>query len=220
MRFGPAGRVDVLSYGDIQLRPVRKSDRRAWEVVRDRNREWCGPWDPTRPPGSSDGPRSYREMVGALARLARLGEALPWFIWYRVEPGEHTLAGQITVSSIILGSARTAAIGYWIDQRWAGRGLMPTAVAMASDYCFQHLGLHRIEIAIRPENAKSLRVVEKLGYRYEGRRERYLHIDGDWRDHDVFVLTAEELPAGGLVRRYAASREPSPAEPDSTPATG
>ena len=61
--------------------------------------------------------------------------------------------------------------------------------------------LHRIEIAIRPENAKSLRVVEKLSFRPEGLRPRYLHIDGDWRDHLVFALNAEEVPEG-LLRRW------------------
>jgi ribosomal-protein-alanine N-acetyltransferase len=65
--------------------------------------------------------------------------------------------------------------------------------------------LHRIEIAIRPENEKSLRVVEKLGFRPEGLRPRYLHIDGDWRDHLVFALNAEELP-GGMMRRWEGLR--------------
>jgi len=65
------------------------------------------------------------------------------------------------------------------------------------------LRLHRIEIAIRPENANSLAVVRKLGARYEGRRERYMHVDGAWRDHDVFVLTSEEV-TGGVLARYEA----------------
>ena len=74
-------------------------------------------------------------------------------------------------------------------------------LALAVDYCFRSMGLHRIEIAIRPENVRSLRVVEKLGFRPEGLRPRYLHIDGDWRDHLVFALNAEEVPEG-LLRRW------------------
>lgn len=214
MRFGSGGCVDVLSFRDVRLRPARKVDQHAWEQVRRRNRDWCGPWDPTPPPGSADGPRTYVDMVRSLKRLARLGEALPWFVWYRPEPGDYCLAGQVTVSNIVLGSARSASVGYWIDQQWAGRGIMPTAVALASDYCFDQLGLHRVEISIRPENGRSLRVVAKLGFRYEGRRERYLHIDGDWRDHDVFVMTSEERPEGGVLSRYMAQRE-TPATPAS-----
>jgi ribosomal-protein-alanine N-acetyltransferase len=87
-----------------------------------------------------------------------------------------------------------------VDQRLAGRGIIPTAVALAVDYCFRSMGLHRIEIAIRPENVRSLRVVAKLGFRSEGLRPRYLHIDGDWRDHLVFALNAEEVPEGLLPR--------------------
>ena len=111
----------------------------------------------------------------------------------------------MTVSGITLGSACWAQVGYWIDPAWAGRGIIPTAVAMACDYCFDVLKLHRMEIAIRPENTNSLAVVRKLGFRYEGRRERYMHVDGAWRDHDVFVLTAEEAP-GGVLARFDARR--------------
>ena len=82
---------------------------------------------------------------------------------------------------------------------------MPTAVALATDHCFEAVGLHRVEINIRPENAASLRVVEKLGFRYEGIRERYLHIDGHWRDHATYALCAEEVP-GGLLARWKATR--------------
>ena len=92
-------------------------------------------------------------------------------------------AGQVTVNNIVRGSAQFASIGYWIDQRFAGRGVMPLAVAMVIDHCFFLSGLHRIEVAIRPENTNSLRVVEKLGIHECGLAPRYLHIDGDWRDH-------------------------------------
>ena len=85
----------------------------------------------------------------------------------------------------------------------AGRGVMPTAVAMAFDHLVGTVGLHRVEVNIRPENAASRRVVEKLGFREEGLRPRYLHIDGDWRDHVVYALTAEEVP-GGLLARWLA----------------
>jgi ribosomal-protein-alanine N-acetyltransferase len=72
---------------------------------------------------------------------------------------------------------------------------------MATDHCFRVLGLHRMEINIRPENAPSLRVVEKLGFRPECLRPRYLHINGAWADHRSFALTAEEVP-GGLLDRW------------------
>jgi ribosomal-protein-alanine N-acetyltransferase len=67
------------------------------------------------------------------------------------------------------------------------------------------MGLHRVEINIRPENRNSRRVVEKLGFREEGLRPRFLHIDGDWRDHLVYVLTTEEVPRG-VGERWRATR--------------
>jgi [ribosomal protein S5]-alanine N-acetyltransferase len=87
--------------------------------------------------------------------------------------------------------------------------VMPAAVAMACDHCWFGLGLHRMEINVRPENLASRRVAEKLGFREEGLRRRYLHIDGDWRDHLVYVLDAEDVP-GGLHRRWVATRPAPP----------
>ena len=136
-------------------------------------------------------------MVSQLTYEARRGEMLPWLMWFDpTGEGKGELAGQLTVSAIRYVAARWASIGYWIDQRWAGRGITPAGVALATDYCFHTMKLHRVEIDIRPENAASLRVVEKLGFRYEGRRPRFLHIDGDWRDHECFALNAEEVPDG------------------------
>ena len=91
-------------------------------------------------------------------------------------------------------------MGYWIDESVAGRGVTPTALAMAVDHCFGVVGLHRVEASIRPENHASRRVVEKLGFREEGLRRRYLHIDGAWRDHLCYALTAEEARGGVLAR--------------------
>lgn len=71
---------------------------------------------------------------------------------------------------------------------------------MACDHCLRTLGLHRIEIAIRPENVASLRVVDKLGFVSVGSAPRYLHINGQWRDHLLFAVTAEEVPDGVLAR--------------------
>ena len=76
---------------------------------------------------------------------------------------------------------------------------------MATDYCFGTLGLHRMEIIIRPENTASLRVVDKLGFRDEGYRPRFLHINGEWADHRSFALTSEEVP-GGLLARWLKTR--------------
>lgn len=183
-----------LAEGPLLLRPLRRGDRRAWQDVRRRNETWLRRWEATSPTGAP--PTSFIEYVRGLNSAARAGTALPWAIELGGE-----LVGQLTVASITRGSFASATIGYWVSADVAGRGIMPTAVAMAADYCWFEYGLHRVEINIRPENAPSLRVVEKLGFRDEGLRRRYLHIEGDWRDHRSFALTAEEVP-GGLLRRW------------------
>lgn len=134
-------------------------------------------------------------MVSALRRDGRAGRVLPFVVTYDGE-----LVGQLTIGGIQYGSLRGANIGYWVAQNFAGRGIIPTAVALASDHAFTTLGLHRVEISMRPENGPSRRVTEKLGYRFEGERAAYLHIDGQWRDHLVYVLLAGELPEGVLDR--------------------
>ncbi|AKG43384.1 ribosomal-protein-alanine acetyltransferase [Streptomyces xiamenensis] len=189
-----------LRDGEVGLRPIRQRDQRSWREVNQRNREWLRPWEatiPPPPPGHLPGHRpTYRQMVRHLRAEAHAGRMLPFVVLY-----QGRLAGQLTVAGITWGSMCSAHLGYWIDQDVAGRGVMPAAVAMATDHCFRSVGLHRVEICIRPENMPSRRVVEKLGFREEGMRPRYLHIDGAWRDHLIFALTADEVPEG-LVERW------------------
>ena len=189
-----------LSHGPVTLRPWRLQDRRAWNEIRQRNAAWTAPWDSTRPPDSIEPPLSFAGMVRQFNRRARLGQMLPFAVDYRPDGQAWVLAGQLTISGITHGSASWAQAGYWVDQRWAGRGIIPTALALAVDHCFFTLHLHRMEVAIRPENVRSLRVVEKLGFRHEGSRARYMHVDGDWRDHEMFALHADEVGPGLLAR--------------------
>jgi ribosomal-protein-alanine N-acetyltransferase len=148
------------------------------------------------PPGDRTAPATFRGMVHDLRRQARKGRAMPFAVIV-----DDAFAGQVTVSNIVGGSARWAQIGYWLDRRHAGQGVIPVAVAMTVDHCLFELGLHRVEVAIRPENTASLRVVHKLGFVEYGYARRYLHIDGEWRDHRLFSISAEDCPSG-LLRRY------------------
>jgi ribosomal-protein-alanine N-acetyltransferase len=194
-----------LECGDLVLRPIRYRDKKEWTEVRARNRHWLAPWEASNPDPAGGLP-DYRQMVRSLKSQAAQATALPFVITERVPTrGSPAIVGQLTVSSIVWGSAMMATLGYWVDQDRAGRGIAPTAVAMVTDHCFRTLGLHRMEINIRPENGPSLRVVEKLGFRDEGYRPRYLHINGEWADHRSFALTAEEVPEG-LLRPWLAAR--------------
>lgn len=134
-------------------------------------------------------------MIWALRRRARRGQAMPFALTW-----DDTMVGMLTVNGITWGSARWANMGYWVARSHAGRSITPIAVALVCDHLLRTVRLHRIEIAIRPENVASLRVVEKLGFTEIGLASRFLHIAGQWRDHRVFQVVAEDAPRGLLAR--------------------
>jgi ribosomal-protein-alanine N-acetyltransferase len=179
------------------------------------NRDWLRPWEATNP----EAPQSFdfRSMVRGLLRQYDQQIGVPFVIEL-----DGLVVGQLNVANILYGAVSSAVIGYWIvpelgGQTIAGRGIAPTAVALATDYLLGPIGLHRVEVNIIPENAKSLRVAEKLGFRHEGLKQCYIHINGQWRDHYVFALTREDLasePAGGgALSRFKNGRVPNLAYP-------
>jgi ribosomal-protein-alanine N-acetyltransferase len=188
----------ALTHGDVTVRLLRVRDAKVLERLILGNREWLRPWEATNP----FGPNSFdiKAMARGLVRQLDDQTGLPCLIEYQGE-----VVGQLNVANILYGSVSSAVIGYWVVPEVAGKGVTPTAVALVSDYLFQVVGLHRVEIDIRPENVASLRVVEKLGFRYEGLKERFIHINGAWRDHYVFALTHEEV-VGGVLNRWIQGR--------------
>jgi ribosomal-protein-alanine N-acetyltransferase len=201
---GAPGWPVVLTDGPVVLRPYRRSDGQAWAEVRRANENWLAQWEPT-PYGSwhdLNSPAAFRAVYADLKRSARQGAAMPFAVCY-VENGEERLVGQLTLGNIVRRAFCSAYAGYWVDSRVAGRGVIPTALALSVDHAFRAGGLHRIEINIRPENKASRRVVEKLGIREEAYHPRYLHIDGAWRDHVGYAITTEDVALeGGLLARW------------------
>lgn len=191
------------SAGKVGIRAIRVGDAKVLRRLLIDNRAWLEPWEATFPGGSGSVPGSepLGPVIRTMNRQRKLGASITFLITYEGEP-----AGQLSISDIAAGALRSASIGYWVAQQVAGRGVTPAAVALAIDYAFAELRLHRIEICIRPENHASLRVVKKLGMRHEGRREKYIHIGGKWCDHETFAVTAEEARGGMLARIGAPTR--------------
>jgi ribosomal-protein-alanine N-acetyltransferase len=184
----------ALVGSEVILRPIRYRDRNEWNRVRAENREWLTPWEAPLPHIPSDSPAyesstdrpSFFQMVTLLRREARTGRSYSFLIWH-----QKNLVGQITMGGVTYGAMRGAHIGYWIDRNFANRGFTTQAVELISNFGFTELGLHRIEINVRPENGASCRVAEKAGFEFEGFRKAFLHIDGAWRDHKCFVKNNE-----------------------------
>ncbi|MEV0725356.1 GNAT family protein [Micromonospora purpureochromogenes] len=208
--FGRApGWPVVLTDGSVVLRPYRRSDAAAWSQVRRANQAWLAPWE-SHLPGTWDetnSPTAFRYVHKDQRRSARTGEGMPFAVCLR-QDGRDRLVGHLNVGSIVRRAFCSGYVGYWVDSAVAGRGVIPTAMALAVDHAFGPGGLHRVEVNIRPENRPSRRVVEKLGFREEAYHVRYMHIDGAWRDHIGYAMTSEEVAAeGGLLARWHRIRD-------------
>lgn len=196
-RLGPVR----VAAGLVALRPVRLRDGAAWSAIRTRDEHHLAPWEPSMPGGWAQ-----RHAVGEwpgrwlqLRAAGRRGAALPFAVTL-----DGRFAGHVMVGNVVREPLLSAYVGYWVDARAAGRGVITAAVALVVDHCFGRVGLHRLEATVRPENAASLRVLAKLGFREEGLFRRYLDVDGGWRDHSCFALTVEDLGPAGLIGRLVA----------------
>jgi ribosomal-protein-alanine N-acetyltransferase len=190
----------VLVAGPVTLRPLHRRDAGTWSRSRLANADWLARWEPTSTQSwqSRNTVGEYHRTLSRLRSAARLGTMLPFGVVY----GER-LVGQLNVSNVVRGALRSCSVGYWIDSAVAGRGITPTALALAIDHCLTEARLHRVEVNIRPENHASIRVVEKLQLRQEGYHERFLDIDGGWRDHLSYAITTEEILSGTALSRLS-----------------
>lgn len=188
-----------VEHNGVRVRTIRRRDAVHLDRELHDNRSWLVKWEATLPGNSA--PPPIRHTIRTLHAMARQNLVVPCIIEF-----EGQVVGQITVSGLSYGSLASGTLGYWVSEAHAGKGITPVAVGLLTDWCFTNLGVHRMEIALRPENQASYRVVQKLGFRYEGVRRNYIHIDGDWRDHIAFAVTADEVGFSGVLNRFLRGR--------------
>jgi [ribosomal protein S5]-alanine N-acetyltransferase len=175
----------------LLLRPPRTNDVGEIRRLLRKNAEHLRPWSPA-PPGAED-PASITEVSKTVLRQRREwkhGRTFSFMIAERDAPA--TFIGKIALNGVMRGAMYGAYLGYWIDTERQGRGLVTEAIRAVLDFAFGPAGLHRVQAAIMPRNAASLRVVSKLGFRREGYAERYLQIAGAWEDHVLYAMTLED----------------------------
>jgi ribosomal-protein-alanine N-acetyltransferase len=188
----------------LVLRAPRGTDVPELRKLHRANLDHLRPWEPAS--RSDEDPSSLTAVANRVARQRRAwkrGDAYTLLLTLRTS-GE-PIVGRVTLGGIVRGALESAYIGYWIDREHQRQGLMSEAVIGAFAFAFDVAKLHRVQAAIMPRNAASLRVMEKLGIRREGLAERYMQIAGGWEDHVLFALTREE---------WDARRRDEPDEPD------
>lgn len=188
----PGGREPVLHGDGIFLRYPQMSDFAAWAALRGHSREFLAPWEPTW--AVDELSRSaFRRRIRRYQREIRSDLSYPFFVFRK---SDSLLMGGCTLSNVRRGVTQSAAIGYWIGERYSRHGHMYAALTTVLPFVFQVLALHRLEAACIPENEASRALLMKVGFREEGRARRYLQINGEWRDHVLFALLEDDPPIG------------------------
>lgn len=179
----------------LVLRVIFGDEHRRVEEVRWSDRDWLEPWEATIPEGANEQLPTIIEYQRKTDAEVADGVTLPMMIEVDGRP-----VGVVTASNTVRGAMYCTTVGYWIVSTYAGLGISSLAVAAVIDMLVLRLGMHRVEVNIRPENEPSLGLVRKLGLTEEGLKPRFMQIAGRWADHIGFSIDAETLPPGGLVK--------------------
>jgi [ribosomal protein S5]-alanine N-acetyltransferase len=173
---------------DTYLRFPARSDFSAWRALRMESRAFLQPWEPCWAPDELSR-LAFLGRIGRYEREYAEGQAIPMFLFHK--DGD-TLIGGMTIGYIRRGAAQSCMIGYWMGERHARRGHMFNALDAVIPHIFHRLKLHRIEAACIPDNAASVRLLEKARFRREGYLRGYLKINGVWRDHLLFARLKDD----------------------------
>jgi len=188
----PGGQQPVIRGESVYLRYPRIADYALWAAVRGESREFLAPWEPAWARDElSKG--AFRRRIKRYQRETRLDSAYAFFVF---RSDDDTLMGGCTLSNVRRGVTQCCALGYWIGERFSRQGYMFDAVRALVPFIFTTLGLHRIEAACLPSNAPSRNLLSKAGFSHEGLARGYLQINGEWSDHLLFALLADDPRVG------------------------
>ena len=183
----------TLSTDRVAIRPLGVGDTAQYAQLVVDNRAHTAPWDPLRP----DWWYTRAGQEDQLRRDEDAWQAGSGYAFGVLDRAEDRLVGRVALGNVVRGPWQNATLGYWVAAEVCGRGVGTDAVLLALEFAFEHAGLHRVQPAIIPRNASSVRLAQKCGFRLEGRALRYLQIAGVWEDHDIYALTAEDWAARG-----------------------
>jgi ribosomal-protein-alanine N-acetyltransferase len=178
----------VLEIGALKLRAPQLADYPAWAALRQESRAHLTRWEPDWL-DKDVSIEAYRARIRLQERLHRGGAALSLFTCL-ASSGD--LVGGVTLSDIRYHASHSATIGYWIGERYLRRGYGLQSISAVVAYAFETMRLNRVEAACQPGNSASSALLEKAGFREEGYACDFLFINGAWRDHLLFAITARD----------------------------
>lgn len=190
------GRSIALHGSRVLLRPLRPKDFSQWRDVRLANVDWLTKWEPlsyASPDVVANDRAAFDQRCSIRMTDISRDSAYALGVFYKSEEKNNVFIGEMNVSNVLRGPVQSASAGYWIDERFAGQGLIPESLVVLMQFLFDEKALHRLEIPIIPRNRASLRVVEKLQFRKEGLALGFLEINGTFEDHYRFAMLAEEF---------------------------
>jgi len=178
----------------LRLRASNPALATALAAHLERNRQAHAPWNPPMPEAAFTD-AGQRERLAAAAKAEAAGQQVGWYLCPLDDDAR--VIGHLRFSQIARGPFHNAMLGYAIDAAHEGRGLMHEALRAAlADAFGPRVGLHRVQANARPENLRSLALLDRLGFEREGLAREYLYIDGAWRDHVLTALRNPGWPAG------------------------
>lgn len=186
----PRAPLPELRSRRLLARLPQPSDFPRWQDARLSSRETLEPYEPK----WSDTDHTRRMFIARTKRIirqARAGTDYSFLIFFADQPKGEVLGG-ITLSNVRYAVARQANLGYWMNQHFAGQGIMTECVACVLQFSFDHLQLNRIHAAFVPQNTGSRRVLAKNHFVEEGFAAQYLRINGSWQDHVLCGLTRDQ----------------------------
>lgn len=185
--LGPLQRPQ-LAQGPVWLRAATSGDFGAWSSLREQSRAHLTAWEQDWTPDEMT-PQAFRRRVKCYWREMRRGTAAQFLVF--LKQGD-ALAGGVTLYNIRYGASRSATISYWIGDGFLRRGYGRAAMEAALAHAFDDLALNRVEAACQPLNLASRALLTASGFREEGFASAYLRINGAWRDHVLFAITASD----------------------------
>ena len=176
----------------LYLRPAMAADFEQWRDLRAASRNFLTPWEPRWPLDDLTRP-SFRRRLERQEREREEDQAYS-FLMFRAH--DDVLLGGATLGHVKRGVAQSVVLGYWMGEPHAGQGWMAKAARALLRHAFLEMHLHRVEAACAPNNDRSRRLLEKLGFQREGFARAYLLIDGAWQDHLLFAMLERDYSPG------------------------